>query len=225
MGAIWLAAGLGTELFPSADVGQISMQVRFESGTRIEKTEEEVRSIEEVIKSEIGKELQITVSNIGVLNDWPAAYTPNSGSQDAFINIQLTGEHETSSAEYVRRLRNVFREHFPGVQFAFNTGGLITAALNFGLPSPIDIQVTGNDLFVANDSTPNFLYHNDGRGIFKEVALGGSLSFGHVVDVLGQPTSGKLLFQNSRRSFFSKLDQASPRSHGFRGGLEHANHA
>jgi len=27
------------------------------------------------------------------------------------------------------------------------------------------------DLFVANDSTPNFLYHNEGRGILREVAL------------------------------------------------------
>jgi len=27
------------------------------------------------------------------------------------------------------------------------------------------------DVFVANDTTPNFLYHNEGRGTFKEVAL------------------------------------------------------
>ena len=27
------------------------------------------------------------------------------------------------------------------------------------------------DVFVANDSVPNFLYHNQGRGVFKEVAL------------------------------------------------------
>jgi hypothetical protein len=27
------------------------------------------------------------------------------------------------------------------------------------------------DIFVANDSMPNFLYHNEGRGIFKEVGL------------------------------------------------------
>jgi multidrug efflux pump subunit AcrB len=35
------------------------------------------------------------------------------------------------------------------VSFAFDTGGLLSAALNFGLPSPIDIQVVGNSLDVA----------------------------------------------------------------------------
>src|SRR4029079_8668185 len=27
------------------------------------------------------------------------------------------------------------------------------------------------DLFVANDTTPNFLYHNEGGGVFTEVGL------------------------------------------------------
>ena len=34
------------------------------------------------------------------------------------------------------------------------------------------------DIFVANDSTPNFLYHNEGRGVFKEVGLGAGVAVG-----------------------------------------------
>ena len=37
--------------------------------------------------------------------------------------------------------------NFPGVEISFNTGGLITAALNDGKPAPIDVQVIGNDLY------------------------------------------------------------------------------
>ena len=29
------------------------------------------------------------ISNIGVLLDWPAAYTPNTGAMDSFILVQL----------------------------------------------------------------------------------------------------------------------------------------
>jgi CzcA family heavy metal efflux pump len=142
---------LGTELFPQMDVGQISIDVRMESGTAISQTEKTITEIEKYLKQQIGDDEKIIISNIGVLNDWPAAYTPNSGTQDATISIQLKEEHKTKTADYVKRLRENLKEQFPGVQFIFNTGGIITNALNFGLPSPIDIQITGNDLQKSHD--------------------------------------------------------------------------
>jgi hypothetical protein len=36
--------------------------------------------------------LQLLISNIGVLMDWPAAYTPNRGTMDAFMLVQLKGK-------------------------------------------------------------------------------------------------------------------------------------
>ena len=42
------------------------------------------------------------------------------------------------------------------------------------------------DIFVANDTTPNFLYHNEGGGIFKEVALASGVS----VASDGRPRAG-----------------------------------
>jgi len=142
---------IGTELFPQMDVGQISIDVRMESGTRIGNTEATITQIEEFIKKQVGKDLNIIIANIGVLNDWPAAYTTNSGTQDATIAVQLKEGHKTKTADYVKTLRPKLKEQFPGVQFIFNTGGIVTAALNFGLPSPIDIQITGNDLHKAHE--------------------------------------------------------------------------
>lgn len=137
---------LGTELFPQMDVGQISINVRLESGTAITQTEKKVSEIENYITQQLGKDQKIIISNIGVLNDWPAAYTPNSGTQDATISVQLREGHKISTADYVKKLRINLKQQFPGIEFIFNTGGIITTALNFGLPSPVDIQVTGNDL-------------------------------------------------------------------------------
>jgi CzcA family heavy metal efflux pump/RND family efflux transporter MFP subunit len=142
---------IGRELFPQMDVGQISMDVRMESGTRIEKSEKTVTQIEHFLKSEIGNDVNLIVSNMGVLNDWPAAYTTNSGTQDATINVQLKEGHQTKTSGYVQSLRPKLKEKFPGVQFIFNTGGIVTSALNFGLPSPIDVQIIGNDLHKAHE--------------------------------------------------------------------------
>jgi multidrug efflux pump subunit AcrB len=141
---------IGSELFPRTDTGQFTIFLRLPAGTRVEKTEERITQIERFLRERIQpQDLQMVISNIGVLYDWPAAYTPNSGPQDTFINVQLTSGHRISTAEYVRRLRRELPARFPEIRFAYDTGGMLASALNFGLPSPIDVQVEGNDLHVA----------------------------------------------------------------------------
>jgi CzcA family heavy metal efflux pump len=143
---------LGKELFPPIDAGQFTVPVRAPSGTRIELSEELASQVEAAVREEIAaKEINTIVTNTGVLYDWPAAYTPNAGPMDSFLNVQLSEDHHTSAQEYVSRLRQVLPQKFPGVDFAFDTGGLLSAALNYGLPSPIDIQVIGNSLEVGQD--------------------------------------------------------------------------
>ncbi len=152
VGTLALYPFLGKELFPPIDAGQFTILVRASSGTRIELSESLASQVEAAVREVIpARELNTIVSNSGVLYDWPAAYTPNAGPMDSFLSVQLAEDHRTSSEEYVRRLRQTLPEKFPGVSFAFDTGGLLRAALNFGLPSPIDVQVTGNSLEVARD--------------------------------------------------------------------------
>jgi CzcA family heavy metal efflux pump len=143
---------IGTELFPQSDAGQFMVRLRAPTGLRIERTEALVSKVEEVIRETIpDHDRKMVIANIGVLYDWPAAYTPNSGPQDAFILVQLTENHQRSSFEYVDELREKLPREFPGTEFNFDTGGMLTAALNFGLPSPIDIQIEGNQLEVAHE--------------------------------------------------------------------------
>ncbi len=140
---------IGQELFPVTDAGQIVINVRATSGMRIELTEDLTRQIEKEIQTVIpAADRQMIVTDIGVLYDWPAGYTANSGPMDATMLVQLTEAHErhTSSQHYASELRQRLNDKFPNVSFAFNTGGMVSAALNFGLPSPIDIQIEGRDM-------------------------------------------------------------------------------
>ncbi|HEC43661.1 MAG TPA: efflux RND transporter permease subunit [Bacteroides sp.] len=148
--SLFFAGKIGYELFPSMDVGQLVVYTRMEPGTPLEESEFQVEKMENLIKQELGSELDMIVSNIGVFFDLPAAWTPNSGTQDAFIKIQLTENHKIRTKDLEKQLREKFRREFPGIEFSFNKGGMITAALNEGITSPIDIQVQGNDLYVAN---------------------------------------------------------------------------
>ena len=149
--SLFLLKNSGYELFPQSDVGQMEISVRMESGTRLEDANKTIAKMEQVIRKETGGDLEQLVANIGVFYDLPAAYTPNSGTQDAFIGVQLKESHETSTFEYASRLRKKLHEKFPGIELSFNTGGMITAALNEGKPAPIDVQVKGNNLKVLRE--------------------------------------------------------------------------
>lgn len=143
---------IGAELFPQTDAGQFTIKVRGPTGLRVERTEDLVAGVEKVIGATIPQsDRKLVISNIGVLLDWPAAYTPNSGSQDAFILVQLTNHHARSTLSYVDELRKKLPRKFPGTEFSFDTGGMLSAALNGGLPSPINVQIEGNKLEVAHD--------------------------------------------------------------------------
>src|SRR5947199_269757 len=143
---------IGTELFPQTDAGQFTVKVRAMTGLRIEKTEQVITDVENAIQSVIPeRDRKMVISNLGVLLDWPAAYTPNSGSQDAFILVQLAEHHGPSTFDYVDELRKRLPQQFPGTEFSFDTGGMLSAALSGGLPSPINIQIEANKLETAHD--------------------------------------------------------------------------
>ena len=94
---------------------------------------------------------KMLISNIGVLMDWPAAYTPNTGPMDSFILVQLGDRGDTDVFALVQKLRKRLTKKFPGIEFAFDTGGILTAALNMGEPSPIHLQIAGYDLDKAHE--------------------------------------------------------------------------
>ena len=62
-----------------------------------------------------------------------------------YIRVQLKGKQGLPGTfETVTRLRPILSEDLPGVEFAFNTGGMLSAALNMGEPAPIHLQVAGS---------------------------------------------------------------------------------
>ncbi len=145
--SLFLYPFIGKELFPRSDVGYLTLYLHLPTGTRIEKTEEAMKKVEQSLNDLIdAKIIDTMITNIGVLYDWPAAYTPNSGPGDAFIELELSHKRKFSTEEYATKIRELFKREYPDIQIAINTGGLITAALNMGLSSPINIQVEGKDL-------------------------------------------------------------------------------
>ena len=142
---------LRRDFFPEADSGAFEIAVRGASGTRIESTEDMVKKVDHFIRENIPEEdLKLTVCELGTSADWSAAYTANSGPMDALVKVQLSTERKRTSQEYVRILRKGLNKspEFAGVEFSFDSGGLIRGALNEGRSSPINIQLVGKNQHV-----------------------------------------------------------------------------
>src|SRR5262249_30293434 len=73
-----------------------------------------------------------------------------SGQHTAFVQANLKEGHRTGSFEYMSRVRKRLRSEVPQITAYFQTGGLVDAVLNLGLPAPIDIQITGKNLHVTH---------------------------------------------------------------------------
>ena len=138
---------LGVSFFPRTDPGQFVINLKAPSGTRVEYTENYVKQVEDIIHQVVPpNELQIVVSNIGITTDFSAIYTPNSAPHTAFVQVSLKEGHKVGSYEYMRRVREQLAQKLPQLSTYFQPGGLVDAVINLGLPAPIDMQVSGNNL-------------------------------------------------------------------------------
>jgi multidrug efflux pump subunit AcrB len=138
---------LGVAFFPRTDAGQFVINLKAPSGTRVELTEEYVKEVERIIRQVVPKdELQMIVSNIGITPDFSVIYTSNSAPHTAFVQASLKEGHKVGSYEYMKRVRVQIDRQLPQLTTYFQSGGLVDAVLNLGLPAPIDMQVTGNDM-------------------------------------------------------------------------------
>ncbi|HKD54951.1 MAG TPA: efflux RND transporter permease subunit [Steroidobacteraceae bacterium] len=141
--------GLGQDFFPTVDAGQIKLHIRAPTGTRIEDTAALCDHIEASIRSVIpAGEVETIVDNIGVpYSGINTTYSTSAavGPGDADIFVNLTRDHHPT-ASYVRQLRDSLIPLFPSTNFAFLPADIVSQILNFGLPSPIDIQISGFDV-------------------------------------------------------------------------------
>jgi CzcA family heavy metal efflux pump len=139
---------LGQNFFPTVDAGAISLHVRAPVGSRIEETSARFDRIRQEIRRIIpAAQIVSIVDNIGLpVSSLNTIYNNSGtfGAQDGDILIQLDKDH-TPTAELVERLRDTLPRTFPGTSFAFLPADITSQILNFGAPSPIDIQVSGRD--------------------------------------------------------------------------------
>jgi HAE1 family hydrophobic/amphiphilic exporter-1 len=151
IGVFLLSLGLypliGKAYFPRTDPGQFVINVKAPSGTRLELTDQLIGQVEQVVREVVPEhDLKIIVSNIGITPGFSSILTPNSAPHTAFVQVGLNDDRGKSSFQYMDLVRARLQRELPQVTAFFQTGGLVDAILNQGMPAPLDIQVSGMDM-------------------------------------------------------------------------------
>jgi multidrug efflux pump subunit AcrB len=137
---------LGQDFFPSVDSGQIKLHMRAPTGMRIEETARLCDEVERQIRGDIpAQDLDGILDNVGLpISPINLTYSNSApiGSEDADIMVSLRAHHKPTD-QYIALLSDHLHRQFPDITFAFLPADMVSQILNFGMPSPIDVQVAG----------------------------------------------------------------------------------
>jgi len=136
---------IGRDFFPQVDAGQFRLHVRVPPSTRLEVTAKIFSRIEaQIHKTVPASETALTLDNIGEPIFVNLAYGDSAtvGPSDGEILVSLNPKHQPTE-QYVEMLRRELPKEFPQETFFFQPADIVNQILNFGLPAPIDVQVSG----------------------------------------------------------------------------------
>ena len=149
---------VGTDYFPEIDAGQMTLHVRAAPGTRIEQAEKLFQQVEDTIHRVVPRnEIGTIIDNIGLpASNYNFAFGNGTfvAYNDGQVLVTLKPGHRSTFA-YQKRLRAELHKRFPDAVFYFEAADMITQILDFGVPSQIDVQISGRhadkDLEVARN--------------------------------------------------------------------------
>ncbi|MCU1261842.1 MAG: acriflavin resistance protein [Bryobacterales bacterium] len=146
--SLGLVLFVGQNFFPYVDSGQMRLHVRCPTGTRIEEAERIFGAVEEEVRRVVpAEEIDTILDNIGLPTsgiNLAFSDTATSGSGDGDVLVSLKPKHHPT-IDYTRQLRTSLAARFPAETFFFQAADITSQILNFGLPAPIDLQVTGTN--------------------------------------------------------------------------------
>src|SRR5215472_4560465 len=150
-GVIFLFGPLmGREIFPRVSAGQLQLRFRAPIGTRVGATEVmALRVLDEIHQVAGADNVAVTLGYVGVQ---PPAYPINSiflwtsGPQESVLRVALKPNAPISIANLEQQLRDKLPGIFPGSEFSFEAGDIVSQTMNFGAPTPVEVAVNGPNL-------------------------------------------------------------------------------
>ncbi|MBU1105855.1 MAG: efflux RND transporter permease subunit [Candidatus Riflebacteria bacterium] len=146
--AIGLAKNIGTELMPTADEGEVRVNLELEEGTRLSLVERIFIGAEKIIIEAV-PEAETVFLNVGG-GGGGGGHSSSSNSGSVRIPLKVSDKRGRSSAEVAAELRRKLA-NIPGALVRVREGqGMFMMRMGSGDADKVEIQIRGYDLTTAN---------------------------------------------------------------------------
>lgn len=137
---------IGSDVLPSVNSSQFQIRLRAPDGTRIDRTEDRVKTVLREIEGIVGKE-KVAISSV-FIGQHPSTfavspiYLYNSGPHEALMQVALK-DFNGNIADVKDQIRGRIKEVMPDVRLSFEPIELIDKVLSQGSPTPIEVRFSG----------------------------------------------------------------------------------
>ncbi|MES1216856.1 MAG: efflux RND transporter permease subunit, partial [Bacteroidota bacterium] len=139
---------IGKDLLPKTNNGQLQVRIKEPDGTRLEKTERDVKQILNTIDTVTNNHVAISSVYVGLI---PSSYGSsnlyifNSGTHEALVQVNLDEGYKVKMDQLKEELRSAIRKKYPGITISFEPIELTEKIMAQGAATPIEVRVAGKN--------------------------------------------------------------------------------
>ncbi len=171
---------IGKDMMPKLNNGQFQVRIKMPDGTRLERTEEKLRQVLQVIDKTVNNQVSISSAYVGII---PSSYGTsnlyifNTGTHEAILQVNLNEHYKVNMDELKDALRKNIRQEIPGVKVMFEPIDMTEKIMSQGAATPIEIRVAGKDLHEIEQYANKIVDTLKGIPYLRDVQIAQPLKF------------------------------------------------
>lgn len=143
-GAAMLIKPIGSEFMPRTEAKEFSLEIRLPEGTQLVRTDEAVKTLEQMIRELLGNDLKNLYARVGPSASATTEKSIFENENTASIKISLTQKAHRSSDVLLADLGRIFAS-MPEIQFSFIQDETALQAILGTDEAPVLVEVVGKD--------------------------------------------------------------------------------
>ncbi|HTK19437.1 MAG TPA: efflux RND transporter permease subunit [Mucilaginibacter sp.] len=140
---------IGKDMIPKLNNGQFQIRIKEPQGTRLERTEDKLKEVLNIINKTVNNHVEITSGYIGLVPSSFGSsnlYVFNTGTHEAVLQVNLDEDYHINMDEFKDALRKNIAHALPEMTITFEPIDMTEKIMSLGANTPIEVQVAGKDL-------------------------------------------------------------------------------